>query len=651
MLGTARLHLATLAAAVAVTAALSPWALPATEVMAAPPASTERTVVNDGHTDVIDLRYVDGDLRLKSRIGNAPDYLHAEPDEVLFQLLDNESSAVAVPDIPEYGFLGPVGAPLWLAPQTQVDGVLWPGWDTESLPVGLFADDVVDLHLRAVRGPGRVEVFQWDEFGMPIRTLSSVDPAYGSLRQAVNSHVHANWAFSALGRYTLTFEATATLPGGAALRSGPVDYTWYVGGTAAGDVLAEPTTTTVTAAPPVAPSGSPVALTGTVAPAGAAGWIEFLDGDTPLGFTEVGAAGTATLTTSALAPGEHPIRARFSPRYGNDYRSSTSTPLTYRVTPGQGSPPPTFPPTPSPTGSASPSGTPTPTRTATGTSGPPRTTGPTSTASARPTSAAATTPGCVPTTRTSGVVLRQGHVDYAARIVDGRLVSQIKDGTGTGGPVWRSPAQVVLQLRSAAAITIPTGGDFGFLGPPAATVWQIPQTQKQDVLWAGWNTEELKPSQVTGPVTWKLTGVSGPGAVAVYQLDAFGKPMVVFDSANGLPDGYDIPLGTHAHGNWAFTRPGGYRLTFTQSARLASGSVSTDTQVLTVAVGDTDPAGLLPKTTASGCGGTGGQLPTTGTALLRPIVVGAGLLVLGTAMIVLTRVRRRRAVVDGPMIG
>jgi putative ABC transporter-associated repeat protein len=655
MLGTARVRFATAAAAATAATALASWTLPATAVMAAPPTSTQRTVVNNGHTDAVDVRYVDGNLQLKTRIGNTGNYVEADPSEVIFQLFDNADSAVAVPDVPEFSFLGPVGAPMWMAPETQAEGLVWPGWNTESLPGGLFTDNAVDLHLREVHGPGEVEVFQSDPFGMPIRTLSSVDPAYTTLHQPVRSHVHANWFFSALGRYTLTFEVTGTIIDGATLSSGLVNYTWFVGGTSAADVTAEQTTTAVAASPPSSSAGSPVALTGTVEPAVADGWIEFFDGETSLGFGEVGADGTATLSTSALAAGEHAITARFSPRYSNDYQSSTSTPLTYQVTPGQGTPTPTGSATPTATASPSPTRTasPTPSRTASPT--PSRTASPTptatATATARPTTAAPTTPSCVPTTttRTTGVVLSQGHADYAARIVDGRLVSQVKDGTGASGPTWRSPSQVVVQLKPAAAVTIPAGGQYDFLGAASSTVWQIPQTQNQNVIWAGWNTEELKTSQVTGPVTWKLTGVSGPGAMAIYQLDAFGKPTVIFNSKDGLPDSYDIPLGTHGHGNWAFTKQGAYRLTFTHSAKLASGTTSTDTQVLTVAVGDTDPAALLPKTTTgTGCGGSGGQLPTTGTSLVAPISVGAGLLAAGTSLVLASRMRRRRAVaVDG----
>ena len=153
MLGTARVRFAAVAAAATAATALASWTLPATEVMAAPPTSTQRTVVNNGHTDAVDVRYVDGDLQLKTRIGNSGNYVEADPSEVIFQLFDNEHSKVAVPDDPAFSFLGPVGAPMWVAPETQVEGLVWPGWNTESLPGGLFTDNAVDLHLREVHGP------------------------------------------------------------------------------------------------------------------------------------------------------------------------------------------------------------------------------------------------------------------------------------------------------------------------------------------------------------------------------------------------------------------------------------------------------------------------------------------------------------------
>lgn len=589
------------------------------------PASVQRTVLNDVHTDSIDVQYGDGRLALKTRVGNGS-YEHHDPGEVIFQLRDNDSARLAVPGMPEYAFLGPGGSPVWMAPQVQDPSLLFAGWDTESLPPGVFAGDAVDLHLRAVSGPGRVEIFQTDAFGLPIRIFSSTDSARTTLRQGVAEHVHANWAFGALGRYKLTFEVTATTVGGAALSSGPVDFTWYVGGINPGDVVAESTATSLTVAPGLE-------LTGTVTPAGAQGWVEFLDGANPVGYSEV-RDGAAGLSTQDLVRGVHTLTARFVPRYSNDYAPSVSAPVTYEVTTG---------PTTSPT-------TTTTTTTAPATTSSPTTSAISPSLSSSSTTSATTTTSttqCVPTTKRTGVVLSEGHVDYAARILNGRLVSQVKDGTG-GTPQWRSPDEVVFHLKSGAATTVPSDA-FAFLGPVSARIWQIPQTQKPGVVWLGWNTEEIGAAQATGEVTWKLTAVSGPGSMAVYELDPFGKPVIIFNSKDGLPDGHNIRLGTHAHGNWAFTASGAYRLTFFHSVKLISGATVTDTQTVTFAVGDADPNALLP-TTATGCGagGTAGaaaaRLASTGVSLMPPLLTGAGLVLTGCVLIFLLRRKIARGV-------
>ncbi|TDD46476.1 LPXTG cell wall anchor domain-containing protein, partial [Kribbella antibiotica] len=190
---------------------------------------------------------------------------------------------------------------------------------------------------------------------------------------------------------------------------------------------------------------------------------------------------------------------------------------------------------------------------------------------------------------TTTTTLTSGHADYAVRLVAGALQSRIKDGTKPGTPVWRDPKAVTIRLTSAAGTTSP-GGAFGFLGPKGTQVWQIPQTQKDGVVWLGWNTEELKPGQIPGDsVTWRLDKVSGPGRVSVFEFNSFGQPQIVFNSADGLPDTYRIPIGTHAHGNWSFTKPGTYNLTFTHST-----PTTQTTSTLKVEVAPTGGARSLP---------------------------------------------------------
>ncbi|MDA0185797.1 TIGR03773 family transporter-associated surface protein, partial [Solirubrobacter phytolaccae] len=224
--------------------------------------------------------------------------------------------------------------------------------------------------------------------------------------------------------------------------------------------------------------------------------------------------------------------------------------------------------------------------------------------------AAATLAGASPA---SAQTLTEGHVDYAARLVDGRLRSLIKDGTRTGAPVWREPAAVTFHVADAARVTIPASATF--LGRPGDTVWALPEVQRAGVLWAGWNTEELSGAQVDGPVSWRLDAVDGPGDVTLFQSGVFGEPDVLFRSADGLPDTRTVPLGTHAHGNWVFSHAGAYRLTFTMSARLPGGATTQDTQTLPVTVGATPtptPGAPGPPGDGGGGCGTGGAGGTGG---------------------------------------
>lgn len=154
--------------------------------------------------------------------------------------------------------------------------------------------------------------------------------------------------------------------------------------------------------------------------------------------------------------------------------------------------------------------------------------------------------------------IESGHVDYAAKLIGPSLASQIKDGS-SGATVWREPESVVLKLGDPAKVSVPASAP-GFLGTPGTSIWLIPQVQKKDVVWLGWNTEEVAPASGRGPLEWSLTSVEGPGPVTVFNTEAFGTYDVIFNSADGLPDSRMIPLGVHAHGNWAFREPGTYRL-------------------------------------------------------------------------------------------
>ncbi|MFE7123515.1 TIGR03773 family transporter-associated surface protein [Streptomyces sp. NPDC057617] len=282
---------------------------------------------------------------------------------------------------------------------------------------------------------------------------------------------------------------------------------------------------------------------------------------------------------------------------------------------------------------------------------------------------------------TAKKVLDNGHIDFAARVVDGKMQIHIKDGTVAGETTWREPSSVVLHVKPAAKKEIPDGDDFAFLGRPGDPVWLLDQVQQDGQLWPGWSTENIEPGRTKGAVGFKLAKAEGPGVFALYNYDGMSGATIRFNSGDGVPDAFDVPQNTHAHGGWAFGKEGVYRLTFTMSGTLASGSSVSDTETVTFVVGATDPNTVQPgggsgnpgvgqpgaDSGADGGassgndgggndggggdgapvadGGTSGAMAHTGAG--GPLLIGAtaaGLAAVGTGFVVVTRRGRRGTV-------
>jgi surface-anchored protein len=161
--------------------------------------------------------------------------------------------------------------------------------------------------------------------------------------------------------------------------------------------------------------------------------------------------------------------------------------------------------------------------------------------------------------------------------------------------VYREPSGTILWLKPSSLVTIPAG--YGQVGAVGSQVWQVPQTQNLDLIWLGWNTEALNAGNISGPVTWTINQVAGPGSMKVYLSSAFGGvQQMVFNNGGS----YQIPQGVHAHANWAFSAEGIYRVTMTQTVALGGGESSSDTETLVIVVGDVDPATAAGN--GSGCG-------------------------------------------------
>lgn len=116
------------------------------------------------------------------------------------------------------------------------------------------------------------------------------------------------------------------------------------------------------------------------------------------------------------------------------------------------------------------------------------------------------------------------------------------------------------------------GAAWSFLGGADRYIYVLPQSEITGLPFLGLNSEELNGEDFAAAPTLTLTSVEGPGDFFLYQVDAFGQPLVVMNSADSGDNSYSLPLGTHVHMNWAFSEPGEYELTFDVSATLTGGT-------------------------------------------------------------------------------
>lgn len=148
-------------------------------------------------------------------------------------IVGGAGSSNRVPANPNFAFLGSVGAPIWILPQTQNIDLPYLGISGEEVPGGLF-DGPLDFVLRSVRGPGNFFAWQTSGAGQPpsvkmIATNGVVSPQHARTTPAVGSHEHFNWGFTAPGVYLVTFQASGRRLGDATnIASPPVTWVFHI---------------------------------------------------------------------------------------------------------------------------------------------------------------------------------------------------------------------------------------------------------------------------------------------------------------------------------------------------------------------------------------------------------------------------------------
>ena len=185
--------------------------------LAAPVGAADKTPLTHGHLD-LGLAYENGALEphLHSHEPE-PDGTEYAPDEAV--VIVGLAGLSAVPAAPAFGFLGNVGEPVWILPAKENPQLPFLGLAAEEIGGGVFEDDILELSLSGLSGPGHFALYTVDGFGTPTVLMNTRDGISGADTADIiaGSHGHANWAFSAAGDYELTFTASGTPTGGTPL--------------------------------------------------------------------------------------------------------------------------------------------------------------------------------------------------------------------------------------------------------------------------------------------------------------------------------------------------------------------------------------------------------------------------------------------------
>jgi putative ABC transporter-associated repeat protein len=207
---------------------------------AAGAVAEERVVIADGHVD-IGPRLVDGRWLLGLRDDTVSPQVWRSLDDVVLQVVDG--ACLRLPPGDAFSFLAPGGAEVWLLPQVQQQGILWPGWNTQDPSISGLQGPVT-WKLEALEGPGEFALFLTGSFGDTRPLFSTMDKLPQEMKLDMNSHVHGNWAFTAPGIYCLEMSMEARGQDGQTLSDlstlrfavGPVDPDTAFASTTAGGI-------------------------------------------------------------------------------------------------------------------------------------------------------------------------------------------------------------------------------------------------------------------------------------------------------------------------------------------------------------------------------------------------------------------------------
>ncbi len=187
------------------------------------------------------------------------------------------------------------------------------------------------------------------------------------------------------------------------------------------------------------------------------------------------------------------------------------------------------------------------------------------------------------------------HVDYAASPGDpdagwrfSSSYDEDDDFSTSAGVVRMDPESVTFLASPVTQRAVPSpAGIFSRFGPSGTPIWVLPQNNTIGAPFLGIRTTmpagtfqasvggNHTPSP-QGSISLKLISVTGTGPdaggkFATWKTESAGTTVFSFDTTNGITaaDVIDtIPVSSHTHYNWGFTKPGSYQVTVEGAGKL-----------------------------------------------------------------------------------
>ncbi len=176
--------------------------------------------------------------------------------------------------------------------------------------------------------------------------------------------------------------------------------------------------------------------------------------------------------------------------------------------------------------------------------------------------------------------LDKGHIDLFNLHLkdDGNAGLNLKEDV-TGQHVAHEPGDFVLFVKADSLVqNLPAQAIPQSV--PSDAAYFLPITQDHNLVWPGWDSLQLQPkygAKLKADINVK--SVDGPGEISIWSSGAWGgvTPLMK-DGDYTFPGTIQQDMAAHVHANWAFSKPGTYKLVVQATVTSEDGKLSSTTE-------------------------------------------------------------------------